>query len=437
MSATKPPIAAATRKPQGRIDPTVLLIATFDTKQDEALFLKARMEFRGARVLTMDVGTLGPRNFEADFSRSQVASAAGYPLEEGRGFRNQSEAIELMSKGVAVLCRDLHRRGDVCGVVGIGGAQGTEIACAGMRELPIGVPRVMVSTIACGQTTFGPLVGTSDITVMHSVADLQGLNFVTMRVLDNAAGAIVGMVNRPEDDLVLTKGVPIALSMLGTTTEGALRCKRELERRGFEVVAFHQNGTGGIAMEDLIRAGAFRGVLDLNLHEIADRYVGGLHGAIRDNRLEAAGDVGIPTVVAPGSINYAVMGPIASLGDRWRLRPCVVHNRNLTLVRLNPEELFHIGGLVAAKLNRATGSIRVFVPLKGFSSRDREGMPHWQPEGHQAFLAALKGGLRPTITITEVDANINDVEFTGAILAAFFDMMTQPGGLSMSEGAAG
>ena len=423
--------------PAGRTHPTVLLIATFDTKQDEALFLKARMEFRGARVLTMDVSTLGPPNFEADFSWSQVASAAGYTLDEGRGFRNQSEAIELMSKGVALLCHELHRRGDVCGVVGIGGAQGTEIACAAMRELPTGVPRVMVSTIACGQTTFGPLVGTSDITVMHSVADLQGLNFVTRRVLDNAAGAIVGMVNRPEEDPALTNGVPIAMSMLGTTTEGALRCKRELERRGFEVVAFHQNGTGGIAMEDMIRAGAFRGVLDLNLHEIADRYVGGLHGAIRDDRLEAAAAVGIPTVVAPGSINYAVMGPMASLGDRWRVRPSVVHNRNLTLVRLNPEELFDLGGLVAAKLNRATGSIHVFVPLKGFSSRDREGMPHWQPEGHQAFLAALRGGLRPTIPITAVDANINDVEFTTPVLAAFFAMMTRPGRLSVSEGAAG
>ena len=147
--------------------------------------------------------------------------------------------------------------------------------------------------------------------------------------------------------------------------------------------------------------------------------------------------MGIPTVVAPGSINYAVMGPMASLGDRWRVRPSVVHNRNLTLVRLNPEELFDLGGLVAAKLNRATGSIHVFVPLKGFSSRDREGMPHWQPEGHQAFLAALRGGLRPTIPITEVDANINDVEFTTPVLAAFFAMMTRPGRLSVSEGAAG
>lgn len=408
----------------------VLLIATFDTKRNEALFLKARLESRGARVLTMDVGTLGPPGFEADLPRGRVTSAAGYASDGTNAFRDQGEAVAVMSKGAASLCRDLHRHGAIHGVIAIGGAQGTEIGCSAMRTLPTGVPRLMLSTIACGQTTFGPLVGTTDITIMHSVTDLQGLNFVTTRVLDNAAGAIVGMVSRLDENLTLPGDVPVAMSMLGTTTQGALLCKGELERRGFEVVAFHQNGTGGIAMEDMIRAGAFKGVLDLNLHEIADRYVGGLHGAIRDDRLEAASDVGIPRVVAPGSINYAVMGPIASLAAHWRSRPSVVHNSNLTLVRLNAEELFHLGGLVAAKLNRATGPTHVFLPLRGFSSRDREGLPHWQPESNRAFLDALRASLLPTIPLTQVDAHINDAEFVDAVLTAFLAMMAQQGWVS-------
>ena len=174
---------------------------------------------------------------------------------------------------------------------------------------------------------------------MHSVADMQGLNFLTKRILENAAGAICGMLSNPDGYSVKPEGIPVAMSMLGTTTPGALRCKGILERKGFEVVTFHQNGTGGIAMEDMIREGAFRGVLDLNLHEIGDRYVDGLHSSKREDRLEAAGAMGIPQVVAPGSINYVVLGPLATLPPEWRSRRLIVHNPNLTLVRLNPEEL--------------------------------------------------------------------------------------------------
>jgi uncharacterized protein (UPF0261 family) len=282
----------------------------------------------------------------------------------------------------------------------------------------------MVSTVASGRATFGPFVGTKDITMMHSVADMQGLNFLTKRILENAAGAICGMLRSLDEYPVKPEGIPLALSMLGTTTPGALRCKGILERKGFEVVTFHQNGTGGIAMEDMIMEGSFKGVLDLNLHEIGDRYAGGLHSSARDDRLEAAGATGIPQVVAPGSINYVVLGPLATLSPEWRSRRLIVHNPNLTLVRLNPDELRAVGKQVAEKLNRAKGPTHLFIPLRGFSYPDRENLPHWWPEGNQAFIDSLKANLSPSVPLTaELDAHINDPEFIDPVADTFLEMM--------------
>ena len=205
------------------------------------------------------------------------------------------------------------------------------------------MPKILVSTVASGKATFGPYVGTKDITMMHSIVDLQGLNFLTRRILANAVGAICGMVGAVDEVETKPRGIPVALSMLGTTTPGALRVKAILERRGYEVVAFHQNGTGGIAMEEMIREGAFKGVLDLNLHEIGDRFVGGLHSDPQQERLEAAGEMGIPQVIAPGSINYAVWGPFPSLSRELKSRKYIIHNPNMTLVRLSPDELRSVG----------------------------------------------------------------------------------------------
>ena len=405
------------------MDKTVLLIATFDTKGEEALFLKDRIEARRVRVLTMDTGILSPPHVGVDIDREEVARRGGVPLEEAVASGDKGKCILNMIRGAEAVCRDLYDQGRFQGVIGIGGAQGTDIGCAAMRALPVGVPRLMVSTVASGRATFGPYVGTKDITLMHSVADMQGLNFLTKRILENAAGAICGMVEGFGRDPVKAEGIPVALSMLGTTTPGALRCKKRLEEEGFEVVTFHQNGTGGIAMEDMIREGAFKGVLDLNLHEIGDRFIGGLHGAIREDRLEAAGEAGLPQVVAPGSINYVVLGPLNSLSPEWRSRKLIVHNPNLTLVRLTPEELHSVGRQVAEKLNRSRGPVQVFLPMRGFSYPDREGLPHWEPEGNQVFMDSLKKNLRPSIPVTELDAHINDPEFIDPVAKTFIRMM--------------
>ena len=402
---------------------TVLLIATFDTKEEEALFLEKRIEAKGVHVLTMDTGILASPRSKVDIDQNQVALRGGIPLKEAVGAGDKGRCIFNMIRGAEMITRELYEQGRFNGVISIGGAQGTEIACAAMRKLPVGVPKLVVSTVASGRATFGPFVGTKDITMMHSVADIQGLNFLTKTILQNAAGAVCGMIENLEEKRMKPERIPVALSMLGTTTPGALRCKGILESRGFEVVTFHQNGTGGIAMEDMVREGAFKGVLDLNLHEIGDRFVGGLHSSERDDRLEAAGEIGIPQVVAPGSINYVVLGPLARLSPEWKSRKLIVHNPNLTLVRLNPDELRGVGKKVAGKLNRAKGPTHVFIPLRGFSYPDRENLPHWEPEGNQAFIDSLKRNLHSSIPLTELDAHINDPEFVDPVTEAFLSMM--------------
>jgi uncharacterized protein (UPF0261 family) len=405
------------------MDKTILLIATFDTKESEAIFLKDKIESRGYEVLTMDAGILDSPLVFVDVDRQAVAKRGGMSLDEALATGDKGTCISNMVRGAEILCKELYEKGLFRGVVAIGGGQGTDIGCTAMRNLPTGVPKLMVSTVASGRATFGPFVGTKDITMMHSVADMQGLNFLTKRILENAAGAICGMVKNISEEVYKPQGTPVALSMLGTTTPGALRCKVSLERKGFEVVTFHQNGTGGIAMEDMIRNGDFKGTLDLNLHEIGDRFAGGLHGAIREDRLEAAGDIGIPQVVGPGSINYQVLGPLDSLSPEMKARKLIVHNSYLTLVRLTPEELAGVGKLVGQKLNRAKGPTEVFIPLRGFSFPDRENMPHWEPEGNQAFIDAIKANLNSNIPVIELDAHINDPEFIDPVTKRFLELI--------------
>lgn len=405
------------------MDKPILLIATHDTKEEEARFLKSCIEANGNPVLVMDTGILAPPRGRVDISQKEVANRAGTPLEEALARGDKRECTEIMCQGAASLAKELLEQGRIFGVIGIGGAQGTEIASAAMRALPTGVPRIMASTVANGPHQFGFYVGTKDLTIMHTVSDLQGLNFLSKQILQNAAGAICGMVKHFEGRLLEPEGIPVAMSMLGTTTPGALRAKQILESNGYEVVTFHQNGTGGIAMEDMISEGVFRGVLDLNLHEIGDRYVGGLHGAIRADRLTAAGAMGVPQIVAPGSGNYTVQGSPESLTDDMRRRKHFNYNPHLTLVRLKPEELIEVAKEIAEKLNRAKGPVKVFIPLEGFSFPDREGLPHWEPEGNQVFIDALKKHLADSIPLLELDAHINDEDFIDPVINEFMAMM--------------
>ncbi|MGA2956783.1 MAG: Tm-1-like ATP-binding domain-containing protein [Thermodesulfobacteriota bacterium] len=408
------------------MDKTILLMGTMDTKEEELLFCRELIRRRGFKVLLLDAGILKNPRTPPDFTRQEIARAAGVAdLASLLATGDKGKCIETMIRGVTAKTKELLRQGAFHGILGMGGGQGTDICATAMRSAPRGMPKLLVSTVASGKATFGPYVGTKDITMMHSIVDLQGLNFLIRRILANAVGAICGMVGTVDEAEMKPRGIPVALSMLGTTTPGALQVKSILERRGYEVVAFHQNGTGGIAMEEMIREGAFKGVLDLNLHEIGDRFVGGLHSDPRGERLEAAGDLGIPQVVAPGSINYAVWGPFPSLSKELKSRKYIIHNPNMTLVRLSPDELRSVGKLTAEKLNRAKGSTRVFIPLRGFSYPDREDLPHWEPQGNRAFIESLKAHLRPSIPLEEIDAHINDPEFIDPVAEAFLSILKE------------
>ncbi|BER92572.1 Tm-1-like ATP-binding domain-containing protein [Atrimonas thermophila] len=401
------------------------MVATLDTKEQEATYLCKAIKENGAEVMLMDVGILTPpRNIKPNITREEVAFAAGTSIDELLKSGNKGKCIEAMILGARRLARKLYDQGEFVGVIGIGGAQGTNIATSVMRELPFGVPKFMVSTIACGKTTFGPFVGTKDVVMMHSVADMQGLNVLTIRVLRVAAAAICGMVREfVSGTSQERKQKVVAMSMLGTTTVGALRAKKLLEEKNFQVVAFHQNGTGGIAMEELIQEGLFDGVMDINLHELADWVVGGLHAAIKDFRLESASKMGLPQVIAPGSIDYSVRGPLDSLPLDLKKRQHVVHNPTLTLVRLSIDEMIAVAKLLADKINRISSPVKVFLPLRGFSYHNREGLELWDPEGNTAFIETLKNNLNKSIPLEEIDAHINDSEFIDVVVSNFVDML--------------
>jgi len=404
--------------------PTVLIIATMDTKSEEAYYARDQVASHGVDTLIMNTGMFLPFDGEVDITADQIVQeAAGIDAKELYRTKNKGECIDTIIAGTEKMTKRLFDEGKIDAVLGLGGAQGTAISTAAMRTLPFGVPKFMVTTVASGTATFGPFVGTKDIIMMHSVADILGINFVTRSVFDSAAAGICAMVKQAQKtkaDTQVTKGA-IGVSMLGTTTPGAMRAKSLIEAAGYEFVAFHQNGTGGIAMEEMIEEGRFVGVLDLNMHEIGDRYYGGLHGSIREGRLEAAARLAVPQVIAPGSVNYAVLGPLASLDEKLKKeRKHLVHNPMLTLVRLTAEELTEVGRIAAEKINKSTGDVSVMVPLKGFSFPDTEGREHWDPEGNAAFIASFKKHLLPRIEYTEYDLHINDNEFVDKAVEKLF-----------------
>lgn len=402
----------------------ILLIATLDTKETEAAYLKQLLEAKDVQVIVMDTGVLAaPRKITPAISREEVALAGGMDIDTLVATGNKGKCIDVMIKGAQAIAKKMFAAGEFDGVISFGGAQGTNIGTAVMKNLPFGVPKLMVSTVASGTATFGPFVGTKDVLMMHSVVDVQGTNSLITRIFENAAAAICGMVKNNSGQIKDCKGKKaVALSMLGTTTPGALRAQKLLEAEGYEVIAFHQNGTGGIAMEDLIGEGFFCGVLDLNLHEIADRLVGGLHGSIADYRLETAAAVGIPQIIAPGSIGYSVQGPVNTLSSELKKRKYIIHNPTLTLVRLTPEELSQVAEVVAEKLNKARGPIKVLLPLKGFSFPNREGEELWDPSGNQVFIETFKAKIAPSIAVEEVNAHINDAEFIDQVVANFLNL---------------
>lgn len=392
-----------------------LLIATLDTKGVEARFVRDRVRSGGVECLVVDAGVHAPPAFVPDVSRDQVFAAAGTSADAVRAANDRGQAVEAAARGVAALARQL--RPD--GVIGLGGSAGTTIATAAMRELPVGVPKVMVSTLASGQVR--PYVGVRDVCMMYSVVDISGLNRISRRVLANAADALVGMLRggplpEAEDRPLITA------TMFGVTTPCVEAGRAVLERAGYEVLVFHATGTGGQTMEGLIRDGAIQGVLDVTTTELADELVGGILSAGRD-RLTAASLRGVPQVIGLGALDMVNFGPPETVPERFKGRRFYQHNPTVTLMRTTPEENDALGKEIAHKASASRGPVAVYVPLRGVSALDREGSAFWWPEADRALFDSLRLWMAPQVKLVELDLHVNDPAFAEAMAAGLLAML--------------
>ena len=386
---------------------TIAIPGTFDTKGEEFAYLRDRIESSGLATLMIDCGVLDAAPFTPDIPRSKVAAAGGRTLDELLAERDRGASVAAMTAGCAVTVRRLFDDARIHGVISLGGSAGTTIATAAMRSLPAGFPKVMVSTLASGDTR--PFVGTKDIAMIYPIVDIAGLNRLSRRILGNAAAAIVGMVNQETVEDQDARPL-IAATMFGVTTPCVTAARRILEQQGYEVLVFHATGTGGQAMEDLIADGYVSGVLDVTTTELADELAGGVLSA-GPHRLEAAGQKGVPQVVCPGAIDMVNFGPLDCVPEKYKDRRLNVHNANVTLMRTTPEECAQLGRITAQKLNRALGPVVFLMPLRGVSAIDTEGAPFFWPEADRSYLEALKSNLDLRIRLVEVDAHINDPDF--------------------------
>ena len=403
---------------------TVLLIGTLDTKGEEYAYLRDRLRDAGVDVLLVDVGTLEPPGVEPDISREEVAAGTGADLAALAEARDRGAAVTAMADAAAALARRLHAEGRIDGVLAAGGSGNTAIATRAMQALPVGVPKLMVSTMAAGDTR--EYVGSRDVTMMASVADVAGVNTISARVLANAAGAMAGMVEAPPVEVAAERPL-VGVTMFGVTTPCVTAAREELERRGYEPVVFHATGVGGLSMEGLMESGFLHGVLDVTTTELCDDLVGGVLSAGPD-RLEMAGRLGLPQVVSLGALDMVNFGPRDTLPEKFEDRNIYVHNPVVTLMRTTPEECAELGRRIAAKLAAATGPTALFVPKRGVSMIDAEGEPFWDPDADAALFEALRARLDGSVELHELDTHINDAEFAAAMVEKLDQYMKERGG---------
>jgi uncharacterized protein (UPF0261 family) len=388
--------------------PSIAIVGTLDTKGEEVAYVKKLIEQAGCAAIVVDVGILHEPKTASDFSREVVASAGGLALGELLAAADRRLAVQTMTAGAKSIVRELYDEGRLSGVISVGGGTGTHIGTGVMRGLPLGLPKLMVSTVA--SRDMSELIGTKDILMMHSVIDILGLNAVSRKILSHAAAAIVGMA-RNGSRIEPTRPI-IGLTSFGFITEGAMAVKGMLEAQGYDVAPFHANGTGGMAMEDLIDQGLISGVLDFALHEFSDQLYGGYCGGIGPDRLEAAGRKGIPQVVVPGGLDCIVLefDSPETIPERVKGRKVFWYDFR-SGVRTVAEDLVQLAMTIAEKLNRATGPVSVLIPSKGWSEADAPGGPLHEPETNQIFVNELKSLLSPSIRVVEADLHINQREF--------------------------
>ena len=400
------------RSPTAEGTRTVLLLGTLDTKGEELEFLRERLRLAGVEALLADVGTLEPPRAHPDITREQVGAETGVDVAALGAAGDRGAAIAAMAQAAAALARRLYDEGRIHGLLSAGGSGNTAIATAAMQALPVGAPKLMVSTMAAGDTS--DYVGGVDVTMMASVTDVAGLNSISARILANAAGAMAGMVLAPAPELEGGRPV-VAATMFGVTTPCVTRAREALEEKGYEVLVFHATGTGGKAMEALVDGGLVTGVLDVTTTELCDELVGGVLSA-GPARLEAAGRAGLPQVVSLGALDMVNFGARDTVPPKFEDRTLYVHNPSVTLMRTTRDECAELGRLIASKLVRAQGPVTVFVPLGGVSMIDAEGQPFHDPEADAALFQALREGLAGSqVELVELDHNVNDEEFAVAM----------------------
>jgi len=386
---------------------TIAVLGTFDTKGEEHAYVAEIIRQRGHTPLLVDVGTLEVPRVTPDIGREVVAEAAGADLPALVARRDRGEAVAAMTRGAPLVLARLYAEGRIAGVISLGGGGGTAICTAAMRALPVGVPKVMVSTLASGNTA--PYVGVKDLVMMPSVVDVAGLNRLSRTLLAQAAGAICGMIEARVPAGAPDRPVVVA-SQFGNTTACVTAARPILEAAGYEVMIFAATGSGGRTMESLIESGLVSGVLDITTTEWADELVGGVLAA-GPTRCEAAARKGVPAILTPGCLDMVNFGEPASVPEKFKGRRFYQHNPQVTLMRTTPEENERLGHLLAEKCNLSTGPVAVLLPLRGISVISAPGQPfHW-PEADAALFAAWKGGLRPDILVIEYDGAINDPPF--------------------------
>lgn len=403
---------------------TILVSGAFDTKYNEHEYLIERIKSRGLEVMTLNFGVMeDPIGFKADIGSERVAEAGGASLEKLREEKDRGHAMAVMARGLAGVVRDLHRENRIQGMIGMGGTGGSSVVTAGMRALPIGFPKICVSTAASGNTE--AYVGTKDVVLYPSIVDVAGLNSISRMIFSNAVDAVCGMVLHRESSITSDKPI-ITASMFGNTTQCVDACRTILSEKGFEILVFHATGTGGKTMESLVEDDLVSGVLDITTTEWADTLCGGVFDAGKA-RLDMPGRKGVPHLIVPGCIDMVNWGAPETIPEKYEGRLFYQWNPSVTLMRTTKEENFELGKIFAEKANSAQGPVAFLIPLKGFSILDSEieGKPQlfWDPQADRAFIDGLQSKLDRSIEVTLLESNINDALFSEKAVEMLLGLM--------------
>jgi len=403
---------------------TICIIGAFDTKGEDHAFLRQELLKLGHQVLTINIGVLGTTTlFPVDFEATEVLKSVGIDLNQIRAQGDKAAAMKALDQGAPHLVRRLYEQGQFAGIIGMGGSGGSAIIASAMRSLPIGIPKVLVSTVASGDVSF--YVRGKDITIIPSIVDVAGLNRISRLIYARAAGAISGMVqNEPpptgEDRPIITA------SMFGNTTDCVNACVKSLNEKRFEVLVFHATGAGGRAMETLVADGLVEAVLDITTTEWADELCQGVFSA-GSERLDAPGRSGVPHLIVPGCVDMANFGAPSTVPERFRQAKRLFYewNPSVTLMRTNPDENRQMGEIFANKANAATGPVAFLIPLRGVSMLDGDGQPFCDREADRAMFDAIKANVKPGIPVIEVDLNINDPAFAAKAVEMMLQLISE------------